>query len=284
MNTHSFFSRLCHSPIPRVAAVTLVALAWSSLAFCGEVHDAAAGGDLGKVKAPLKDNPDLVFSKDNGDTLLHWAARNGQKDVAELLLANKADVNAKDNNGATPLHRAMANTALHIAARFAYKDFVEFLLANGANVNAIQDVGWTPLHHAALGGNKDIVEMLLAKGADANAKDKDGKTPSIVARDEGYTDIAELLKKRQDKNPPKTAFVPPEALKRGLVLYFDFDTNPVAGKIPDLSGQGNNGKPVGVQWVADGHSGGSVGDGNKAIARLKPLKFFETDSHASHRN
>jgi hypothetical protein len=28
---------------------------------------------------------------------------------------------------------------------------------------------------------------------------------------------------------------------------------------------------------ADGHSGGSVGDGNKAIAHLKPLKFFETD-------
>ena len=41
MNTHSSFSRFCHSPIPRRAAVLLVALAWSSLAFCGEIHDAA---------------------------------------------------------------------------------------------------------------------------------------------------------------------------------------------------------------------------------------------------
>ena len=62
---HSFFSRLSHSPIPRHAAVTLVVLAWSSLAFCGEIHDAAKAGDLEKVKALLKDNPDLVFSKDN---------------------------------------------------------------------------------------------------------------------------------------------------------------------------------------------------------------------------
>jgi len=35
------FSRFCHSPIPRRAAVVLVALAWSSLAFGGEIHDAA---------------------------------------------------------------------------------------------------------------------------------------------------------------------------------------------------------------------------------------------------
>ena len=36
-------------------------------------------------------------------TPLHWAADAGHKDVAELLLANKADVNAKNNRGETPL-------------------------------------------------------------------------------------------------------------------------------------------------------------------------------------
>ena len=33
---------------------------------------------------------------------------NGYKDVAELLIANKADVNAKDQNGYTPLYAAVA--------------------------------------------------------------------------------------------------------------------------------------------------------------------------------
>jgi ankyrin repeat protein len=49
-------------------------------------------GDLEKVKTLLKDKPNLVFSKDDdGGTALNWAAANGYKAVAELLLANKFD-------------------------------------------------------------------------------------------------------------------------------------------------------------------------------------------------
>jgi hypothetical protein len=56
------------------------------VAFGQEIDDAAQNGDLEKVKALLKDNPDLVSSKDKwGRTPLHLAARNGHKDVAELL-------------------------------------------------------------------------------------------------------------------------------------------------------------------------------------------------------
>jgi ankyrin repeat protein len=52
----------------------------------------------------LKNTHDLVRSKDtNGPTPLHFAAVNGFKDVAALLLVSKAEVNAKDNNGKTPL-------------------------------------------------------------------------------------------------------------------------------------------------------------------------------------
>ena len=65
------------------------------------------------------------------------AAINGHKDVAELLLANKAEVNAKDNNGVTPLHLAAFN---------GHKDVAELLLANKAEVNAKDNDGETPLH------------------------------------------------------------------------------------------------------------------------------------------
>lgn len=51
-----------------------------------KIHDVVKRGDCGKVKAPLKECPDLVFSKDTHDQpLLYTAAAKDYKDVAELL-------------------------------------------------------------------------------------------------------------------------------------------------------------------------------------------------------
>ena len=156
MNITTFLSRLFRSPIPRVAIVTLIALACSTLAFCGEIHDAAKAGDLAMVKALLKENPNLVLSKDNNDfTPLHYAANEDHKDVVELLLANKAEVDAKEKNGFTPLHAV---------ALFDHKDVAELLLTHGADVNAKANDGSTPLHYAALYGHKDVAELLRQHG------------------------------------------------------------------------------------------------------------------------
>jgi ankyrin repeat protein len=49
-------------------------------------------------------------AKKAGGTPLHCAAKNGHKGVAELLLANQADLNANDDNYSdTPLHWAAKN-------------------------------------------------------------------------------------------------------------------------------------------------------------------------------
>jgi hypothetical protein len=50
----------------------------------------------------------------------------------------------------------------------------------------------------------------------------------------------------------------PDALSQGLVLYYDFDTEPVGDRIPDKSGHGNDGRAFAVGWLADGHRGGAV--------------------------
>src|ERR1041385_9372322 len=68
------------------------------------IFAAVKEGGLEKVKTLLAGNPDLVFKKDNaGWTPLHYAAHWHQKDVAELLLANKAEVDARSEEHTSEL-------------------------------------------------------------------------------------------------------------------------------------------------------------------------------------
>ena len=146
-------------------------------------------------------------------TPLHDAALWGHKEIAELLLANGADVNAKDDDGDTPLDVAIlrndketadllrkhgGKTTEELEEIFhAIEDgnieAVKQHLAAGADVNAKDNIEWTPLHMAADLGYKEIVELLLTNGADVNAKDYKGVTPLHDAALWGHKEIAELL-------------------------------------------------------------------------------------------
>ncbi len=115
-------------------------------------------------------------------TPLHNAALEANKEIVELLIANGADVNAKTNYGETPLHKALYEKR---------KEIIELLIAKGADVNAENQFGWTPLYRARW--NKEIMELLIVKGADVNAKDKDGETPLHTAASISNKEVVELL-------------------------------------------------------------------------------------------
>jgi len=73
-----------------------------------------------------------------------------------LLLAKKADVNVRNNNG---------QTALMLAATDGYREVVKLLLAKKALVNARDKNGRTALMFASQGGHRQVKKLLLRAGA-----------------------------------------------------------------------------------------------------------------------
>ena len=137
------------------------------------LHSAAYLG-LGSVAKTLIERGANVNARSGrGETPLHLAScPTGYPEIVELLLAAKADIEAKQNNGATALHQAVLAGA---------EPVVVVLLAKGADPNSKNQAGWTPLHYAAAGGRSVIAERLLSGRADANAIDSAGHTPLWIA-------------------------------------------------------------------------------------------------------
>jgi ankyrin repeat protein len=152
----------------------------------GSLFEAAFNGKLEKAKALIKANPDLVNSNASygRQTPLQIAAEFGHMEVAELLLANKANIEAQSYGGWSPLLNAVFG---------GHKDMVELLLTNKANVNYKENAGRTPLHVVAENGYTEIAALLLANEADVNAKNNDGDTPLHIASAFGPKAMVELL-------------------------------------------------------------------------------------------
>ena len=173
----------------------LITIAALVLVGCGplmSIHEAADEGNIEVVKQHLAAGIDVNAKDQDGCTPLHWAAKKGNKGIAELLIAKGGEVNANDDVGGTPLSEA---------AFWGHKEIVELLIAKGADVNAMRFDG-TPLHLAAAIGHKEIIEILIAKGADVNSKSKAfNQTPIDAANNEfiNQPDIIELLRKHGGK-------------------------------------------------------------------------------------
>jgi ankyrin repeat protein len=161
-----------------------------------DIHKAVGRGDLKQVKALLQNNPELVNAKaeKSGWTPLHLAAFVGKLEIAKLLIAHGADVNAVYDDELTPLEDK--TTPLHFAARYEHLEVANVLIEKGANVNAKDVYQKTPLHEAVFNGKTMMAKLLVKNDAEINAKDSSGSTPLHSAVGRGYTETAKFLIKQ----------------------------------------------------------------------------------------
>lgn len=90
-------------------------------------------------------------------TSLHEAAAHNRTEIMKLLIERGADVDAQDENGATPLH---------LAATRQSHDAINILLDAGASIDPRNIAGRTPLKHAKDASSWRTCRLLIERGAD----------------------------------------------------------------------------------------------------------------------
>jgi hypothetical protein len=104
----------------------------------------------------------VVWSGRESVTLLMQAASSGNKELVELLLAHKANPNAKSKAGLTTLHFAAESTSYGGSRA----EIAGLLLAAGADINALDDYGRTPLKSVTSGPLSSSSESYTREFAD----------------------------------------------------------------------------------------------------------------------
>ena len=150
------------------------------------VADAAMRDDVEAVRALIAEGADVNAPRGDGMTGLHWAALNGNVEVAGMLIEAGADLEAVTRLGA---HRP-----LHVAGRAGWGKVVAMLVEAGADVEAVTGTGAAPLHFAAAAGDVGAVTALVRGGADVDAREPEwGQTPLMFAAALGRTNAVVAL-------------------------------------------------------------------------------------------
>ncbi|KAF5298446.1 hypothetical protein FQR65_LT01225 [Abscondita terminalis] len=131
---------------------------------------AAQYGDSDRVKKLIDKGIDVDLRDSAGYTSLHYAARNGCKQVCKILLERGANVNAATKSGSA--------TALHRSCSAGHVEIVKLLLSKNANGMLKDSDGKTALHRAAESKHLEVCKIIASAYPESKAMvDNKGKLP-----------------------------------------------------------------------------------------------------------
>jgi hypothetical protein len=123
------------------------------------------------------------------------AAMEGNAEAIDQLLQLGAAINAHDERGCTPMHKAAGDGQVNL---------IRALAVLGGDVNApVTYNGWTPVHVAACVGRVNALRTMAVLGADVASRDFYSRTIAFVAALLGNIDaLTTLVELGADINTP----------------------------------------------------------------------------------
>ncbi|HEY1489446.1 MAG TPA: ankyrin repeat domain-containing protein, partial [Verrucomicrobiae bacterium] len=165
----------------------------------------------------------LLNARDeNGETPLLWAVKARQFVIARTLLEHGAEIllPTSQNLGEWRVdewqkREKLERFPLYWAVTHGDTDAVRLLVEFKAPLAAADPDGRTPLHYAVAATNAAMVQLLLDAKAPVDAPAKDGATPLILAETAGNEDIAKMLR-QAGASPISTLPLPSRAQMQAI--------------------------------------------------------------------
>ena len=133
-------------------------------------HSDIFGGHVANIEKAIVNGAKVNAEVSFGITPLEYALINCNPDIVSLLIRHGADVNLKNQFGATSIFLACDENT------------IELLLDAGANINFRTYDGITPLLSALYKRNHYIAMRLIEQGADVNVLSPEGTSPLNMLR------------------------------------------------------------------------------------------------------
>lgn len=163
--------------------------------FVGAIHANASRANLKVLKVLQKKRANIDAGDSEGKTPLMYALRSpGGEEYALQLIRKGANYTTVDLAG---------NTALHYAAFGGNLQGVQMTVTGGTDINAANNEGITPLHAAAVRAELDMLQAMVDLGANLTALDKEGFSVLHYAAGYGTADkLSWILQQAPALNTP----------------------------------------------------------------------------------
>mgnify|MGYP003544990236 FL=1 len=122
-----------------------------------EIFELIENGDYHAIREEIE-SFDLEIVNEEGDTPLHYAVKNEDFELLEILLAYVPDIDVENEEG---------DTALHLAIKTSDIELVQLLIDSGANVDVKDSKKRTPSVHANQ-LKEDVIYRLLKEASNEN--------------------------------------------------------------------------------------------------------------------
>ncbi|PAA79794.1 hypothetical protein BOX15_Mlig007320g2 [Macrostomum lignano] len=132
---------------------------------------------------------DINLETKTGESLLYIASQNGHQHVVDLLIKAQADVNLQEFEGCTPIY---------IASQNGHSKVVDLLIKAHADVDLQETVHFTsPLYIASQNGHLKVVNSLIKAQADVDIQDTEDCSPLYIAAHNDHPEVVHALVEAQ---------------------------------------------------------------------------------------